>query len=662
MEHIKNKYHDHHKMMVDDFFKRFWISLLFSLPVILLSQTFQDILFLKIYFTGSEYISFFCVTIVFIYGAKPFFSGLIGELKKLQPGMMTLIALALTVAYFYSFFVFWGFVEGKIFFWEVVSLIDIMLLGHFIEMKSVLSASQSVEKLISLLPAVVHLYISENDIQEIELKNLKMDQKVLVKPGETIPADGIVLDGVSEVNESFLTGESKPIKKQIKDKVVGGSLNINGSLIILVKGTGSDSYLSKVIDLVRTASESKTYVQSLADNVAGWLAFIAIFIGTITFFTWFTLGKNLSFSLERMVTVMVITCPHALGLAIPLVVAVITTLAAKNGFLIRNRVVFEKSRLIDTVVFDKTGTLTKGSFEVYKIISLSSWSLDKILMNAASLEVSSEHSIANAIVNKAKKENLRLEKAIDFKAIPGKGVIGKIEQEIFVGSIDGLKDVYKNIKVSDKELVKKYEQEGNSVILVSSKDGLKGIVLLSDVIRDESKIACDLLKKQGIRLVMLTGDNQTVAQNVAKQLGIDEFFAKVLPDQKAEKIKALQQKGYVVAMVGDGINDAPALAQANVGIAIGAGTEIAAQTADIILVKNDPRNIVDILNLSKLNYKKMFQNLVWATGYNLIAIPLAAGVLYNYKIVLSPAVGAIIMSLSTVIVALNAKFISFKHS
>lgn len=668
MDHNKNTHINHHKMMVKDFFKRFWICLIFTIPVLVLSQTIQKIFHYKISFSGSQFILFFSVSFIFIYGSFPFFKGFISEIKKNKPGMMTLITLAITVAYFYSFFVFFNLITGQLFFWEVVTLIDIMLLGHFIEMKSVLSASRSVEKLATLLPSVVHLYLNENNIQEIDIKDLKNGNKVLVKPGESIPADGIVVEGNSEVDESFLTGESKPVKKQAQDKIVGGALNINGSLIVLVKKIGKDSYLSKIINLVNVAAESKTDIQSLADKVAMWLTFIAIFVGTVTFLIWFNLGKNLSFALERMVTVMVITCPHALGLAIPLVVAVITTLAAKNGFLIRDRIVFEKSRLIDTVVFDKTGTLTKGTFEVSEVVSLSDWDKDKILLNAASIEIASEHSIAKSIVKSVKKEKLDLLKVSDFKAIPGKGVfgtisIGTISEEIFVGSFEGLKDLFVDVKINkNDDVVKKHEEKGSTVIVISTKQDIKGFLVLSDVIREESKIACDLLKRNGLRIVMLTGDSLKVAQSVAKQLGIDEVFARVLPDEKADKIKTLQQKGYFVAMVGDGINDAPALAQADVGIAIGTGTEIAAETADIILVKNDPRNIVDILNLSKLNYKKMFQNLVWATGYNLIAIPLAAGVLYNYKIVLSPAVGAIIMSLSTVIVALNAKFISFKHS
>lgn len=661
MDHTKNKHIDHHQVMVKDFFKRFWVCLLFTTPVVILSDTIQMLFSFKIIFAGSEFILFFSATFVFIYGGVPFFKGFISEFKRLKPGMMTLVVFAITVAYFYSFLVFFDLVLGKVFLLEVATLIDIMLIGHFIEMRSVLSASRSIEKLASLLPSVVHLYLDENNIQNIDIKDIKDGDRVIVKPGESIPADGTVLDGMSEVNESFLTGESKPVKKKIKDRVVGGSLNSNGSLIILVKGVGENSYLSKVIELVNAASKSKTYAQSLADKVAMWLTFIAIFSGVVTFLVWFNLGKNLNFSLERMVTVMVITCPHALGLAIPLVISVITTFAAKNGFLIRNRIAFENSRLVDTVVFDKTGTLTKGRFEVSKIVSLSDWDKDKILLNAASLEAYSEHSIAESVVDKSKKENLELLKVSDFRAVPGRGVVAKTTEEIFVGSIEGLKEIFSDAKINNNiEVIKDYEEKGNSVIVVSTKQELVGIIILSDVIRDESKQACDLLNRQGLRIVMITGDNSEVAQGVSKQLGIDEVFSRVLPDQKAEKIKILQQKGYHVAMVGDGINDAPALAQADVGIAIGAGTEIASQTADIILVKNDLRNVVDILNLSKLTFRKMVQNLTWATGYNLIAIPLAAGVLYNYNIVLSPAVGAIIMSLSTIIVAFNAKLIFFK--
>ncbi|MBD3273126.1 heavy metal translocating P-type ATPase [Candidatus Dependentiae bacterium] len=658
MDSSKNKNNNHHNNMVKDFFRRFIICSVLTIPVLLLSKTIQEIISFKISFSGSSYILFICSSFIFIYGSIPFFKGFISEIKKFKPGMMTLISLAVSVAYIYSSFVFWQAIQGKIFFWEVVTLIDIMLLGHYIEMKSVLSASKSVEKLVSLLPSTVHLYVDENETKDIDIEKLEEGDKVLVKPGESIPADGVIIKGSSRVNQAFLTGESKPIQKETDDEVIGGSLNIDGSLTVLVKGTGKDSYLSRMIDLVSKASKKKSRSQSIADKVAMWLTIIAIVTGIITLLSWVFIGKNFSFSLERMVSVMVITCPHALGLAIPLVIAVVTSLAAKNGFLIKDRVIFEKTRQVDTVVFDKTGTLTKGKFKVSKIISLSDWDKDEILIKAASIESLSEHGIGLSILDEAKKRKFKLKKVDNFKSLPGKGVLGQISQEIFVGSLSGLKDTFTNVFV-DENKIKEYEKDG-AVIVVAIKEEIKGIIVLSDEIREESKEACSLLKERRIKVVMITGDTPEVAKKVAEKLGIDEFFARVLPDEKAKKIKQLQKKGNFIAMVGDGINDAPALAQADAGIAIGAGTDIAAETADIILVKNDPRNVLDILNLSKITYKKMIQNLIWASGYNFIAIPLAAGVLYKYNILISPALGAIIMSISTVIVAINARLVSLK--
>lgn len=571
--------------------------------------------------------------------------------------MMTLISLAISVAYSYSSAVVFG-LAGKVFFWELVTLIDIMLLGHWIEMKSVMGASAALKKLSALIPDNAHLLKNGNAI-EINTSKLKDGDVILVKPGEKIPADGIVISGESFVNEAMLTGEAKPVPKAKGDKAIGGSINEDGSLQIQVKGVGKNSYLSKVIILVREAQASKSKTQALADKAAFWLTLIAILAGAITFLSWFFINGDVAFAIERTATVLVIACPHALGLAIPLVAAISTTLSAQNGLLIRNRTAFENARKISTIVFDKTGTLTEGTFGVKSIFSLNNeYTENEILRLFAGLEKNSEHPIAKAIVKEAQNRNLVLLEADKFRAIKGKGAEAIIEgKKITIASPGYVKELGLEIPESLKDT------EGTIVflaILVQEKNTLAGAINLTDTIRKESFEAVKILKKEGIKIWMLTGDNESSAKSVSDALGLDGYFSGVLPDQKQEKIKELQDKGEFTAMVGDGINDAPALAQANVGIAIGSGTDVAAETADIILINSNPKDISSLILFGKATYTKMIQNLIWATGYNVFAIPLAGGVLAGQGILLSPALGAVLMSLSTIVVAVNAKLLKVK--
>jgi len=675
--YVKNS-HNHHLHMLQNFKQKFWISTILTIPVLFLSPAIQEFLNITLKFYGDQTTLFILSSIIFFYGGLPFLKGSLQEIKNRKPGMMTLVAMAITVAYLYSSAVIF-IISGKTFFWELATLIDIMLLGHIIEMKATMGASINIEQLITLLPSNAHLILPDGSIKNVKIKNLKENDKVLIKPGEKIPADGKILQGQSEVNEAIVTGESKPKFKKSGNKVIGGSINIAGSLTIEIEKTGQQTYIAQVVKMVKTALQSKSKTQNLANKSAQYLTVTAILVGIFTIACWLILGQTFPFALERMVTVMVITCPHALGLAIPLVASITTTISAQNGLLIKNRTAFEKARNISTVLFDKTGTLTKGKFEVEKIITLANWSEEEILQKTASIEKQSEHSIAYGIVEQATKQKTKFLPVQNFQAIAGKGATAIIENEkLFVGNQLFLEEInpqfnqnFKEIKLSTgnkpSPLVHRSLGEGGSLrftgktaIFIATKDEIKGAILLADQIRKESKIACDKLKKMKIEVAMITGDNEQVAQDVATKLGIKTFFAQVLPDKKSEKVKLLQQKGQVVAMVGDGINDAPALAQANVGIAIGSGTQITAQAADIILVKNDPANVVDLINLAKVTYRKMIQNLIWAAGYNIFAIPLAAGILYKWEILLKPAVGAIAMSLSTVIVAINSKFIKFK--
>ncbi|MGB9677560.1 MAG: copper-translocating P-type ATPase, partial [Candidatus Ratteibacteria bacterium] len=621
------------------------VSIILTFPILILSEMIQNWFNFSLIIPFQKYILFFLSLIIYIYGGSPFINGLFQELKKRQPGMMTLIGTAISFAFFYSTGTVF-FIIGKDFFWELATLIDVMLLGHWIEAKSVLGASKALEELIKIMPVTAHL-LKNGEIIDVPISNLKKGDIVLVRPGEKIPSDGIVIEGESFVNEAFLTGESKPINKKVKDNVIGGAINGEGALKVRIEKVGEETYISQVIKLVKQTQESKSKTQDLANKAAALLFYIALITGIITYLAWFFVG-NIDFALERSVTVMVIACPHTLGLAIPLVVALSTSITAKSGILIRDRKAFEMIRNIDAIVFDKTGTLTLGKFGVSDIVS--SIPKDEFLKFSASIEINSEHIIAKAIIEYVKEIGIEIPQVEEFKAIPGKGVYGKVfGKEVYVGGPNLLKEF--KIEIEDQR-IKNFQKQDKTIVFTIIDGKLAGAFALSDKIREESYEAIKKLKENGIKVYMLTGDSEEVAKWVAKELNIDDYFAQVLPYEKAEKIRSLKEKGYIVAMVGDGINDAPALVTADVGIAIGAGTDVAIESADIILVRNDPRDVVKIINLSQKIYSKMVQNLWWAAGYNIIAIPLATGI---FGIVISPAIGALIMSLSTIIVALNSQ-------
>lgn len=645
-------HHDHHAMMIEDFKKRFWISLVLTVPILALSHMIQQLLGFELTFFGDQYVLFGLSTIVFFYGGWPFLKGLWDELKDKNPGMMTLIAVAITVAYVYSSAVVFG-LEGMDFFWELVTLIVIMLLGHWIEMKSVMGASRALELLVQMMPSEAHL-VHGDQIKDIKVDELKKEDIILIKANEKIPADGTVVDGESHLDESMLTGESKPVKKSKGDQVIGGSVNGSQSIKVKVSKTGKESYLNKVITLVEEAQKAKSKTQNLANIAARWLTFIAIGAGTITLVTWISLGKPLDFALERMVTVMVISCPHALGLAIPLVVAISTAVSASKGLLIRNRTAFENARKITAMVFDKTGTLTEGKFGVSRYESLSDdMNKNELLSFAASLEQQSEHPIAQGIVKAAKEAGLALKKVENFESLTAKGIQGKIDgQNWKVVSPGYLKE--NNINIPEQA----GSDAAETIVFVLLEEKLIGFIALSDQIREESPKAIETLREKGMKLYMATGDNEKTAKAVSDKLGLDGYYSEVLPHQKVDIIKKLQKEGHFVAMTGDGVNDAPALAQANVGIAVGSGTDVAAETADIILVNSNPKDIANLVLFGRATYNKMIQNLAWATGYNAIALPLATGFIPG--LVISPAIGAVFMSLSTVIVAINAQLLKRK--
>lgn len=655
--HGSHSHHSHHAHMVEDFKKRFYVSLVLTLPVLFLSPLIQKIFGFTFGFAGDQYVLFVISSLIFFYGGWPFLKGLGNELKQKQPGMMTLIALAISVAYIYSLMVVFFDIGGELFFLELVTLIDIMLLGHWIEMKSVMGASNALESLAKLLPSKAHL-VADDQTRDVEISDLKIGDVVLVKPGERIPSDGVVISGITSVDESLLTGESQPQNKEKGGKVIAGAVNNEGSIKINVSKLGKDSYINQVINLVQLSQESKSKTQNIADKAAFALTIVGITAGILTLILWFLVEHNLAFALERMVTVMVITCPHALGLAVPLVVAVSTSISAKNGLLIKNRDAFEKARNIDIVVFDKTGTLTRGSFGVTDIIAAGNYDQNQILAMAAALEAHSVHPIAKSILEKANRNKIKIREVERFKAIPGQGVQGMIERKniLAVGQNYLQKN---NIKISDTK-IEALAGQSKTIVFILEDQKILGAIALADIVREESKETIKKLKSFGIKSMMLTGDNKAVASNVASELDLDDYFAGVLPIQKSEIIKKLQSDGSKVAMVGDGVNDAPALVQADIGIAVGAGTDVAIDSGDVILVRSNPQDVLSVFTLARTTYKKMVQNLWWATGYNFFAIPLAAGAFAGLGIVLSPALGAALMSVSTVVVAINARFISFR--
>lgn len=644
-----DKHAGHH---TPDFLKRFWITLVLSVPVLLLSHMIQQWLGFTIAFQGDKYVLLVLGSIIYFYGGMPFFKGFLGEVKAGAIGMMTLVALAITVAYVYSVAVVFG-LPGMDFFWELATLIVIMLLGHWLEMRSQMAASKALQSLVALLPNDVTVEQNGSPVK-IKLEQLKNGDTVIIRPGEKVAADGLIVEGSSYLNESMLTGESVPVRKESGGKVIAGSINGDGALKIKATGVGKDSYLNKVINLVQDAQAAKSNTQNLADKVAKWLTIVAIVVGVGTFAYWYITMGDLAFALERMVTVMVTACPHALGVAIPLVVAISTTLSATNGLLIRNRTAFETTRKLSTIIFDKTGTLTKGSHTVQKIIPLTEhYSENDLLQYAAAVQQNSEHHIAKGIMQTLSEKKLELWKSDSFRYMQGIGVTGIVNGKSVVAA--GPNYFVQNNK-QVPAIPEEINQDAETVNFILIDDVPVGIVSLADTIREGAKEAIDQLRSMNIKSFLLTGDNEKVAAAVSKQLGMDGYLANVLPHHKQEKVKEFQDKGEIVAMTGDGVNDAPALAAADVGIAVGSGTDVAAETADIILVNSDPRDVVKMIDFGKKTYSKMIQNLVWAVGYNVVAIPLAAGVLYP-TYVLSPAMGAVLMSVSTIVVALNASLL-----
>lgn len=647
-DHSEHNHQDHHRIMIEDFKQRFWVSLALTIPVLMLAPMIQRFLGVDWAFSGSMYVLFGLSSIIYFYGGYPFLKGLIEEVSNKAPGMMTLIAVAISAAYLYSSAVVFG-LEGKTFFWELATLIVVMLLGHWLEMRSVLGASKALEALADLMPDEANL-VHDDHVMKVKVSELENGNIILIKPGQKIPADGVIVEGKSDLNESMLTGESKPVAKSVGDQIMGGAVNGSGAIKVEVKGTGDDTYLSKVIKMVQDAQGQKSKTQRLADKAAFWLTIVALVAGFGTFGIWLVLGKELSFALERMVTVMVICCPHALGLAIPLVAAISTSVSAKNGLLIRNRTAFENARKISTIVFDKTGTLTKGSHEVVRVVALSEdYTKEDIIQYGASVESPSEHHISKGLQHKAKADEIKQFKVENFAYESGVGVNGTVNgKEVYAGG-------FLQLEKLGIEAPKDEEEGVETKVFLVIDEQLVGFITFADEIRATSAKAIQTLQDNGIKVSLLTGDNEKVAAAVAKELKVDDYMAEVLPDEKLDKIKALQDKGEFVAMTGDGVNDAPALAQADVGIAIGSGTDVAAETADIVLVDSDPGDIANLILFGKATYRKMIQNLWWATGYNVVALPLATG--FVPGLMISPAVGAALMSLSTIICAVNAQLL-----
>lgn len=659
-EHQEHDKHAGHSVKM--FKDKFWLSFILTIPVLVYSEMIQHWLsFTPPVFPGSQYVPFVLSTFIFFYGGTVFIKGAWSELKAKLPGMMTLISLAIITAYAYSVATqFW--LSGEGFFWELATLITIMLLGHWLEMASIAKAENALDAISQLLPDKAEKLINGKP-KKVLVSELKVGDLVLIRPGSSIPVDGEITDGKSSVNEAAITGESKPASKSVGDEVVAGTVNQDGSLTVIVTKLGQDTALAGIMRLVAEAQSSKSNVQVLADKAAFALTIIAIVTGLLTFIYWLV-AKDAAFALERSVTVLIIACPHALGLAVPLVVSISTAISARNGLLVRKRLALESARKLDWVLFDKTGTLTKGEHGVTDIWAARGYTEEDVLHLTASLEQNSEHIVGKGIVNEAQKRHVHLDKVEDFSALPGLGVKGKLhgKDNFVAASYRYIKENKLKVPTDIEQYSKQAAKDGKTeVYLIKDGKEVVGAIALADVIREQSKQTIAGLKAEGVKTAMVTGDSQDVAAYVAKQLGLDQYFAEVRPEDKANKVKELQQSGNKVAFVGDGINDAPALTKADIGLAIGAGTDVAIKSADIILVKSDPRDVLRVIHLSKATYRKMMQNLVWATGYNVIAIPLAAGVLYSSGILLSPAVGAVLMSLSTVIVALNAQLLRRAH-
>jgi Cu2+-exporting ATPase len=647
--------HEGHEQM---FRQRFFVSTLLSIPVLLYSETLQEWLGFSVpAFPGSEWINPVFAVIVFAYGGVPFLRMARPELEDRSPGMMTLISMAISVAFVYSLATI-VFPAQSAFFWELVTLIDIMLLGHWIEMRSVRRASSALDELAKLMPDTAERITESGDTEEVPVSELSEGDFVLVRPGASVPADGVVEEGDSDVNESMITGESKPVLKEPGDEVIGGTVNGDGSLRVRVGATGEETTLAGIMRLVEEAQQSKSKTQVLADRAAGWLFYVALGAAVVTAVAWTVAVSFDATVIERVVTVLVIACPHALGLAIPLVVAINTSLAARNGMLVRDRIAMEDARNLDAVIFDKTGTLTEGEHGVVDMATVDGVDEDDVLALAAAVESDSEHMIARAIREAADEHGLSVPDAADFEAIKGRGVRANVDgNEVYVGGPNLLSQLDSEIPDHLQRFADDAGENAQTVVYLVRDGELIAVFAMADVIREESYAVVDALHDLGIEVAMLTGDSQDVANAVADELGIDTVFAEVLPEDKDEKVQELQDQGKLVGMVGDGVNDAPALTRADVGIAIGSGTDVAVQSADVILVQNNPMDVVRLVKLSKASYRKMQENIVWAAGYNVFAIPLAAGVLAPIGILLSPAVGALLMSLSTVIVAINAQLL-----
>jgi len=657
-EHSEHQDHDKHAGHSVAMFKdKFWLSFLLTLPVLAYSEMIQHwFSFTPPTFPGSQYVPFVFSTIIFVYGGLVFIKSAWGELKAKLPGMMTLISLAIITAYVYSVATQF-FIEGDGFFWELATLVTIMLLGHWLEMASVAKAENALDAISKLLPDKAEKLVNGKP-QQVLVSELKVGDLVLIRPGSSIPVDGVIVDGSSAVDEAAITGESKPVSKTTNDEVIAGTGNQDGSLTVKVTKIGQDTALAGIMRLVAEAQSSKSNVQILADKAAFYLTIIAIATSIATFIFWL-IAKDASFALERSVTVLIIACPHALGLAIPLVVSISTALSAKNGLLVRKLLGLEAARKLDWVLFDKTGTLTKGEHGVTDVWATKGYTEEDILHLTASLEQNSEHIVGKGIVKKAEEQHVHLDKVANFKALPGLGVQGTLHgNEVYIAaSYRYIEESKLTVPAEIAKMVKQAAKEGKTEVYLITDKKVVGALGLADIVREQSKQTIATLKSMGIKTAMITGDSDEVAAYVSKQLGLDQYFAEVKPEDKAAKVKELQKNGQKVAMVGDGINDAPALTQADIGIAIGAGTDVAIKSADIILVKSDPQDVVKVINLSKATYRKMLQNLGWATGYNVFAIPLAAGVLYGSGIVLAPALGAVLMSVSTIVVAFNAQLL-----
>lgn len=650
-EDMEHGDHSGHSGMEQEFKKRFFITLPFVVLTMLLSPNIQKWLHFSIDFPGRSFILFLLGTFVVVYGAIPFFKAARGELKSKAPGMMTLVAFAISVGYVFSVAATF-FIPGESLYWEIATLISVFLLGHWLEMRAVRGTTGALSELAKLIPQTAHLIQNGKVIKDIKTEELQKGDTILVKPGEKIPIDGVIVDGESSVNESMVTGESRPVGKKKGDTVIGGTLNQDGSLTIQVTKVGANTAISQIMKLIRSAQSSKPNVQHLADKAAGVLFYIAVATGVLSFIFWlFIFPQGALFAATVAVAVVVVACPHALGLAIPTVTTISSTLGAKNGILIKEMKGLEIARKISYVVFDKTGTLTKGEFEIadIQLVKNSNITEDRLLSLAAAIEVQSQHSIAQGIVRQAKNKKIIIPQVKQFRSFPGKGA---------EGIVDGENVVVGNKVLMEEKKIKNLKEENKSIgtqIYVSVDSFLIGIVTLEDTVREESKEAVKRLHEIGIKVAMLTGDQKEIAQKIGEELGIDTVFAQVLPDDKVNKVKELQQKGNIVAMVGDGVNDAPSLTQAHVGIAIGAGTDVAVESADIVLMKNNPLDVVKAIALSRKTNNKMIENLMWATGYNVFAIPLAAGVLYpSFRILLPPEFAALLMSASSIIVVFNA--------